>query len=138
MAALQTVQKIGPVLDFEAGLWKPIRKIEKPKARARARHADRVFGGKPCWGQHVSHVGGWAKPLTQPCTTITTQNQHYLVRDGGYRLWLVEETEQAQGFERGYFEGVGRTDANVLAGNAVPPGMAKGVLQQVAESLIAA
>jgi DNA (cytosine-5)-methyltransferase 1 len=115
--------------------WIEIEDIATPGARRRAQHAHRTFGGRPCWGWHVSHRGAWARTLAQPANTLTTKNQHYLVADGHYRLWTVDETLGAQGFPVGYLDGVPRTQALVMAGNAVPPGLAKGVLEQVARSL---
>ena len=120
-----------------AALWRSIRSMAayKPKAKARAQHAHRMFKGEPCWGQHVSHKGAWAKSTRVPANTITTKNQHYLVCDGAYRLWTVPETLGAMGFRRDYLDGVDRTAALIMAGNAVPPGMAAGILRQVAASI---
>lgn len=128
---------IGPVLDFSDGTWCSISSMptHKPKAKARAQHAQRMFKGAPCWGQHVSHKGAWAKSTHVPANTITTKNQHYLVHDGRYRLWTVPETLGAMGFRRDYLDGVDRTAALIMAGNAVPPGLAAGILRQVAASL---
>lgn len=128
---------IGPCLDFEDGLWRSIRSMpaHKPKAKARAQHAHRMFKGGPCWGQHVSHRGAWAKSVAVPANTITTQNQHYLVADGAYRLWTVPETLGAMGLRRDYLDGVDRTVALIMAGNAVPPGLAAGILRQVAAAI---
>lgn len=128
------------ILDFDAGEWTPISKIAKRNkkgawvklaARARAQHAHEVFGGEPCWGQHVSHVGAWARSPSTPANTLTTKNQHYLVCGGKYRLWSVPESLQVQGFRPDYLDGVPRTAALIMAGNAVPPDLARGVLEQV-------
>ena len=123
------------VLDFDVGEWTSIRKITKPGAHRRAAHAHKEFGGGPCWGFHASHQRAWARSVHEPANTITTQNQHYLVRDGEYRLWSVPETSQVMGFKPSYFDGVDRTAALVLAGNAVPPPMAAGILRQVAATV---
>lgn len=129
---------IGSVLDFNDGKWRSIRSMpaHKPKAKARAQHAHRMFKGGPCWGQHVSHKGAWAKSTGVPSSTITTKNQHYVVCDGGYRLWTVPETCGGMGLRRDYLEGVDRTAALIMAGNAVPPGMAEGILRQVRDAIM--
>lgn len=125
---------IGPVLDFEAGAWKPIAAVRYPGARRRAEFANELFRGSPCWGQHASHRGAWARALTEPARTITGQNQLYLVRDGQYRLWDLREVAQGQDFPPDYFDAVEfKTDAHVMAGNAVPPGLATGVIEQALE-----
>lgn len=133
-----------PILDFDSGEWTPIcempeRRTAKAKrgasAKDRAQHAHETFGGAPCWGQHASHRGAWARSVAMPSSTVTTQNQHYMVRRGAYRLWSVPETAQVQSFPADYFADVERTAALVMAGNAVPPLLAAGVLRQVAASL---
>jgi DNA (cytosine-5)-methyltransferase 1 len=124
-----------PILDFDVGPWTSISEITKPGARERLDHAHELFGGRPCWGQHVSHPGAWGRPLTQPSTTVTTQNQHWMAHRGKYRLWTVPETSQVMDFPPAYFDGVPRTNAIVMAGNAVPPGMGAGVFEQVVPTL---
>lgn len=119
-----------PILDFDDGPWTPISKIRKDGARARAEHADRIFGGDPCWGYHVSHKGAWGRSPRTPSTTVTTQNHHWCVRSGEYRLWSVRETAQVMGFRQDYFDGVSRTNALVMAGNAFPPVAGASVIEQ--------
>lgn len=127
---------IGPHLDFDDGEWIPIKEIATPGARGRAQHAHAMFKGKPCWGQHVTHVGAWGRSVNRPANTITTQDQHYLVAEGLYRRWTVAETAAAQGFARDYFDGVEtRGLAMLMAGNAVPVGMGQGILEQVGAAL---
>lgn len=123
-----------PVLDFDAGDWTPISDMDKPGARERAEAADKLFAGAPCWGYHVSHRGAWARGLDQPSTTITTQNHHYAVHRGRYRLWTVPETAQVMGFPPDYFDGLPRSKALIMAGNAICPPMGAGVIKQVAEA----
>jgi len=129
-----------PILDFDAGDWGKIADMPdwKAGARARAQHALATFEGEPCWGWNASHVGAWARSPSIPANTITTQNQHYMVRGaangGEYRLWSVSEYLQAQSFAPDYLDGVDRTAAIVMTGNAVPPLLARGVLLQVAEA----
>jgi DNA (cytosine-5)-methyltransferase 1 len=128
------------ILDFDGDGdtgWIDIEDIDekrKPGARRRAEHAHETFGGAPCWGWHVSHIGAWARSPRTPANTLTTQNQHYLVYGGQYRLWSVAESLQVQGFRPDYLDGVPRTAALVMTGNAVPPDLACGVLQQVAQA----
>lgn len=125
------------ILDFDAGEWIGIDEIPAryAGARKRAEYAHETFDGAPCWGWHASHVGAWARSPATPANTITTQNQHYLVRDGEYRTWEVSEYLQAQSFEPDYLDGVPRTAAVQMTGNAVPPLLAKGVLLQVRATL---
>jgi DNA (cytosine-5)-methyltransferase 1 len=120
-----------PILDMDGGPWKPIDRIERDGARQRAEHADRLFGGAPCWGQHASHKGAWGRPLNRPSTTVTCQNHHWSVRAGEYRLWSVRETAEVMGFPSDYFDGLNRTVALQMAGNAFPPPAGAGVIEQV-------
>jgi site-specific DNA-cytosine methylase len=130
-----------PILDFDAGSWIPISKINaggnRAGAQARAQYAHDLFKGAPCWGQHVSHRGAWGRHLDQPSTTLTTQNQHYVVRDGQYRLWSKSESGQVMSFDRDYFDGVADTNAKIMAGNAVCVLKARGIVKQVAEAIAA-
>ena len=67
---------------------------------------------------------------------MTTKNQHWVVDGDRYRLWTVPETLRAMSFASDYIpESVGRTDAIKLAGNAVPPRLAAGLIERVAASL---
>ena len=130
---------IESIIDFEAGEWLTPEQIPDRFALARERvlYALAKFPGQRCWGYHVSGAAAHARSLAQPSTTITTQNQHYAV-DGArrrYRLWRVEEVAQVMDFDADYFDGVARTNAIIMAGNAVPPGVAKGILEQVKATL---
>jgi site-specific DNA-cytosine methylase len=130
-----------PILDFNAGPWVPISEIDvggnRAAAQARAQHAHDLFKGAPCWGQHVSHRGAWGRSIDQASTTVTTQNQHWVVCDGEYRLWTVPETGQVQGFEPDEFDDVDRTNAIILIGNAVSVKKARGICKQVSEAVAA-
>lgn len=122
-------------LDFGDGEWMPISRMDRPAARRRLEHAR--ANHRRCWGQHVSHRGAWGQSLDKPSSTVTTQNQHYLMDSRkGYRLWSVVESLRVQSFADDYIpESVGRTDALMLTGNAVPPVMATGLIKCVAASL---
>lgn len=123
------------VLDFDDGEWISIDDIRQDGARERVELADQRFNGEPCWGYHVSHPAAHGRSLKMPSTTVTTQNHHWSVRRRGYRLWTVRETEQVMGFEPGYFDGVPRTRALIMAGNAFPPPAGAAVIDQVIASL---
>jgi site-specific DNA-cytosine methylase len=130
---------VRPILDFDAGEWIRISDIDfdgnRSGAQARVQYARDLFKGAPCWGQHVSHRGAWGRSVDQPCTTMTTQNQHWLTRDGEYRLFSKSETGQVMSFDPDYFDGVGDTHAKIMAGNAVCVLKARGIVKQVAEAL---
>jgi site-specific DNA-cytosine methylase len=123
-----------PVLDFDAGSWTPFAKKKGP-ARERLEHAHRLFSGGRCWGWHTSYQASWARPLQEPSTTITTCNQNYVIEGRRYRLWTMPEIEQVMGFTPGYFDGVPRTNAITMAGNAVVPAVAAGILSCIRSTL---
>lgn len=124
-------------MDLDDGKWTRIDDMSdrKPGAKARARHAHELFGGAPCWGQHVSHRGNWGRSLDTPSNTVTTKNQHWLVSGGRYRLWLVAETARVMGFPGDYFDGVAPTNAKKMAGNAIVPAVGAGAIEQVAATI---
>ena len=118
---------IQPEREFPDAPW---REIKGGRARDRVDYGRGVFGDEPFVGQHVSHKGAWARTLDEPARTLTGQNQLYVVNGDRYRLWSVEEHALCQDFEPDYFEGARRGDACLMAGNAVPVELARGVLEQ--------
>ncbi len=132
---------IGPHLDFSfrTNPWIPFEELGSEtddKVILRAEEAHRRFRGGPCWIQNVSSKSVWGRSIDEPVTTVTGANQHALVKKRRYRLFTIEETLATQGLESFEIpEDITKTDALTLIANAVPKGLARGVLGGVAAVL---
>lgn len=119
------------VIDFSKGKWNPIsgyvEKTRKRVARARAEgHGDRFV----C-PYYSSGSGLTGRSLDRPIGTITTLDR-WLVVDGDVgRVLSVSEIKEFMSFPQDYYLAGTRRDQIVQLGNAIPPLMAAGVLQQV-------
>lgn len=77
----------------------------------------------------------YGRSLERPIGTITT-NEHFRVVDGDRsRMLLLDENRAAMGFPTTYQLPKNKAIAQKMLGNAVPPGMARGLLVQVREQL---
>lgn len=123
---------IGPCIDWSAPGWRTLAEM-KPGARARMERARRRCGDRFV-GQHVTSTRGIR--LSEPLNTITTQD-HYVVVDGDrYRPFTDREYARGMGFPESYvWPGVGRGDAIVGLGNAVPPALGCAVLTATMEAM---
>lgn len=120
----------GPCIDWRAGDW---RAVSSASAGARRRIRDAIARcGTRCLSQHVTGHKGVG--LDEPIRTITTQDQWVVVRGRRYRPLTVRETARAMGFPDTYRwpAHAGRREAIVGLGNAVPPDMARRVIERVA------
>lgn len=114
----------GPHLEPDAGGWKPwsaaTEGAQARFAKGRANH------GRTFLSQHVTDHPG--VPLHEPIRTITTIDGHWVLVDGNrYRALTKRELMRAMGFRDSYRwpEGAKAKDVAKLAGNAVPPPMAR-------------
>lgn len=114
------------IIDWDDGDWRPIADA-KPGARDRML-AGRRFG-KRYWTQNVS--GHRGKPLSQPFSTITCQDQHVVVDGDRYRTLTVRETARAFGFPDTYKFPVPPTVAKRKLGDAVSPVVGAAILARV-------
>ncbi len=120
----------GPCIEAAKGAtWRPID--ERPRVherilRSRKRH------GHTFLTQHTrDHMG---VPLDQPIRTITTKDQWALVRGKRYRPLTLRENARAMGFadSYGWPEHATRGDIMRGLGNAVPPPVARALVERVA------
>lgn len=123
----------GPCIDWDAPGWRPVHaasvnareRIERARARLRA---ERFLS------QHVTNHPGVG--LDEPIRTITTKDQWVVVDGDRYRPLTVRETARAMSFPDSYAlpPEIGRRDAILGFGNAVPPELGHDVVAAVAEA----
>lgn len=116
----------GDFIDWDDGNWRPIS-AAPPGARARML-AGRRFGIR-YWAQNVT--GHRGKPLTDPLSTVTCQDQHVVIDGDNYRTLTVRETARAMGFPDDYAFPVPPTVAKAKLGDAVCPPVAAAIIERV-------
>lgn len=90
--------------------------------RGRAQHGDRFL-----IAYYGSAQGG--RSLARPLGTVTTRDRHALVDGRWMRMLSVEECRDAMGFPASYRLPPGRKAAMQMLGNAVPPPLARDVIE---------
>lgn len=116
------------VIDFKAGAWSEIRRDGRSAntlARVeagRARHGDRFLVA-----YYGNEKGG--RSLDRPVGTITTHDRWAVIDGERMRMLNRDECRDAMGFPAGYKLPEKHRDAVFMLGNAVPPPMARDVIQ---------
>lgn len=121
---------IESIIDWDDGDWRPIAEAP-PGAQARMLAGRRY--GRRYWAQNVTDHHG--KPLSEPFSTITCQDQHVIVDGPMYRTITVRETARAMGFPEDYRFPVPPTVAKKKLGDAVCPPPAAELLRRVVGEL---
>ena len=124
---------IGPLIDWQAGRWRPITEVG-PKRRARIRAGQKRLG-KRFVGQDVT--GHKGIPLTEAIRTVTCQDQWFVVDGKVYRPLTIRETARAMGFPDWYRwpQTATRGECLMGLGNAVCPPVARDLVEQLAAHL---
>jgi DNA (cytosine-5)-methyltransferase 1 len=119
---------IGDSIEWDEGDWRPIASAE-PGARGRML-AGRRLRQRRYWAQNVTgHIG---KPLTDPLSTITCQDQHVVCDGDMFRTLTVRETARAMAFREDYdFSMVPPTVAKAKLGDAVCPKVGAAIIERV-------
>lgn len=123
---------IGPHLELDTGRWRSIREA-RPGAASRIA-AGRKNHGRNFLTQHVTGHPG--VPFHEPIRTVTSKDQWAVVVGNQYRSLTIRETARAMGFPDDFQwpRGASRTECITGLGNAVPPPMARDIVQRVAEA----
>jgi DNA (cytosine-5)-methyltransferase 1 len=123
---------IGPHLELDMGEWRHVNEAQ-PGAALRIERG-RKNCGRNFLTQHVTGHPG--VPFHEPIRTVTSKDQWAVVVGNQYRSLTVRETARAMGFPDGFLwpDGATRTDCIAGLGNAVPPPMARDIVQRVAEA----
>lgn len=118
------------VVDFSAGVWSPVDAPGRAAATLRrVKEGRRQHGARFLLAYYGSEQGG--RSLDRPLGTITTVDRFALVDGDRMRMLSADETRRAMGFPEEYYLPPQRHVAMRLLGNAVPPPLMAGVLEQI-------
>lgn len=121
------------VIDFEAGVWTPLRdKVEA--TRARAASGRKRFGQRFVMPYNGSGSGLTGRSLDEPIATITAADRWAVVRGAEMRMLSIEEYLEFQGFPRDHAVPRTREEATKAIGNAVPPVLAEAGMRALMEA----
>jgi DNA (cytosine-5)-methyltransferase 1 len=120
------------ILDLESGSWSPIRK-EGRSAKTLARvEAGRARFGRRFLAPYYSRGSGeTGRSLDRPIGTITTKARWSIIDGERMRMLTLEENRRAMGFPGDYVLRGSAVEQLKQLGNAVPPGLARVVVEQV-------
>ncbi len=123
----------GPCIEWDKGRWRPITKAQ-PGAQRRIIAAQERHGER-CIVQHVTGHKGLA--LSEPLRTVTGADQWAVVDGSRYRPLTIRENARAMGFRDDYHWPATATRGDTITGlgNAVPPPVARDVVQAVMEAM---
>lgn len=124
-------------IDFAAGNWSPINKPGRAEATLeRVARGRRELGASrflaPFYGSGSGLTG---RSIDRPIGTVSTLDRYLLVDGDRCRCLTVAEYKAAQSFRRDYVLTGTRRDQIMQLGNAVPPRMARGIVEQIAEAV---
>lgn len=120
------------IIDWEDGRWNPIYKPNRAQStikqieKGREKYGDRFY-----ISFYGSSSGG--RDLDQPFGTLTTKARFALVDGDRMRMLTKRETMEAMGFPEDYILPDKGADYNKMIGNAVPPPVAQGIVEQIME-----
>lgn len=113
----------------------PMPRIDsRPRATstlARIALGRELFGAAPFLTVYYK-CGPQVASLDRPCRTVTTRDRFGLVAGDRYRMLQPAELLRIQGFPDSYSLAGTREQQVMQVGNAVPPGLMAGVLEQAA------
>lgn len=121
----------GPCIEWSAGEWRPIASAApgaRPRIAAGRRHGQRYL---------VQHTTGHrGVSLDEPIRTITTKDQWIVVDGDRYRPLTLREYARGMSFDDSYSWPATLPRSVVVKGlgNAVPPLVARDIVQHVAEA----
>lgn len=120
------------IIDDDAASWSPIQRDGRSVKTLLRINAGRALGERrfliPFYG---SGSGTTGRSLKRPLGTVTTKARYALVDGDWMRMLTVNEYRKAMAFPDGFVLPRTQSLAIHLLGNAVPPPMAKHVLQHV-------
>lgn len=116
-------------ISLASGKWSPINKPGR-SARTLARIAAgrRAFGDRFLAPYYGSGSGETGRSLDRPIGTLTTRARWALIDGDRMRMVLATEGRELMGFPSSYLLPANEAQAWFLTGNAVPPPMARGVI----------
>jgi DNA (cytosine-5)-methyltransferase 1 len=127
----------GEIIDWDRGDWRPIDAAPTANARTCYRTASR-FGRAAVQLVSLASRARAATGLAtdEPLRTLTTKDQWRVIDGDRYRSFSAREYARGQGFpdSYGWPEGANKREIIKGVGNAVPPPLARALIQRVAEA----
>lgn len=121
-------------LDLNRNRWSLINQPSRAAATL-----ERIEAGRKRFGQQflIAYYGNekTGRSLDAPIGTITTKDRFAVINGDYMRMITVDEARAAMGFPESYKLPQRRADAIKMLGNAVPPGLAKYVIQHVVAAI---
>lgn len=117
-------------IDWNGGEWAPVRTLCKNTrariAAGRALHGDRFLA--PYYGSGSGKTG---RSIHRPIGTITTKDRWSVIDGDRARILTVDECRAAMSFRPDYLLPANKALAKHMLGNAIPPLLAEGVIEEV-------
>lgn len=122
-------QHAAPLIQWTEGRWRKIDKTLAPATLARIAHGHRAFGDRFA----ISYYGNTetARSLDRPLGTLTTRDRWAIINGDRMRMLNIREGAAVMSFPASYKLPSQHKLAMHMLGNAIPPGLAYGVLAEV-------
>lgn len=120
------------IIEWDRGEWSTIGRRAARTMRV-IRHGREHFGDRflvPYFGSTVT-----ARSVDRPIGTITTKDRYMAVDGNRCRMLIVDEYRRAMSFPDGYLLTGTETEQKKMLGNAVPPELARGIIEQITRSI---
>lgn len=118
------------IINWDAGRWSQVDRVGRAAATLqRIRHGRSAFGDRFL----ISYYGNTktGRSIERPIGTITTRDRWAVIRGNEMRMLSAAECRRAMGFRDSYRLPTEHRLAVHMLGNAVPPGLAAHVLQEL-------
>jgi len=126
----------GEIIDFSDGKWSPVNKPGRAEATlSRVANGRRQFGRRFVMPYYSSGSGLTGRSLDRPLGTVRTRDSWAVVDGDQMRMLTIGEYSRAMGFPKSYKLPDAKSHAVHLLGNAVPPPLAKHVINCVCQAL---
>lgn len=127
---------VSDVIDFTSGKWSAVHKPGRAEATLqRYENGRKAFGRRFVMPYYKSGSGKYGRSMDRPLGTVTTLDRWAVVNGDRMRMLTVDEYRKAMGFPARYILPSRKSEAVYLLGNAVPPPVAKYVIEQVVAAL---
>ena len=122
------------IIDWDHGSWSLVRAPGRAeRTLAQYQNGRRIYGDEFLIAYFGHERNG--RSVDKPFGTMTTKDKYAVVRGDQMRMLTVDEVRCAMGFPAHYQLPPRHKDAIKMLGNAVPPPLARGILQQLVHQL---
>lgn len=118
-------------IQWDCDGWRRIDRTLVPNTRRRIANGRRDFGDRFVMPYYSKGSGLTGRSIDRPIGTITTRDRWAIVDGNRMRMFNVHECRAAMGFPASYYLPPQSRVAKHLLGNAVPPKMITGVLNEL-------